>query len=36
MPNARHSRDTVFWGKEYFNAKGVSILVAVSVFPDEL
>jgi pimeloyl-ACP methyl ester carboxylesterase len=25
------------WGKEgYFNAKGVSIPVAVSVFPDEL
>lgn len=25
-----------FWGKGYFNAKGVSIPVAVSVFPDEL
>jgi pimeloyl-ACP methyl ester carboxylesterase len=25
-----------YWGKGYFNAKGVSIPVAVSVFPDEL
>ena len=25
-----------FWGRGYFNAKGVSIPVAVSVFPDEL
>jgi pimeloyl-ACP methyl ester carboxylesterase len=25
-----------YWGKSYFNAKGVSIPVAVSVFPDEL
>jgi hypothetical protein len=25
-----------YWGKRYFNAKGVSIPVAVSVFPDEL
>jgi hypothetical protein len=25
-----------YWGKEHFNAKGVSIPVAVSVFPDEL
>ena len=25
-----------YWGKGYFNAKGVSILVAVSVFPEEL
>jgi pimeloyl-ACP methyl ester carboxylesterase len=25
-----------YWGKGYFNAKGVSLPVAVSVFPDEL
>ena len=25
-----------YWGKSFFNAKGVSIPVAVSVFPDEL
>jgi pimeloyl-ACP methyl ester carboxylesterase len=25
-----------YWGKGYFNAKGISIPVAVSVFPDEL
>jgi pimeloyl-ACP methyl ester carboxylesterase len=25
-----------YWGKSYFNTKGVSIPVAVSVFPDEL
>jgi pimeloyl-ACP methyl ester carboxylesterase len=25
-----------YWGKSYFNVKGVSIPVAVSVFPDEL
>jgi pimeloyl-ACP methyl ester carboxylesterase len=25
-----------YWGKGYFNAKGVSVPVAVSVFPDEL
>jgi pimeloyl-ACP methyl ester carboxylesterase len=25
-----------YWGKGYFNAKAVSIPVAVSVFPDEL
>jgi hypothetical protein len=25
-----------YWGKGYFNAKGVTIPVAVSVFPDEL
>jgi pimeloyl-ACP methyl ester carboxylesterase len=25
-----------YWGKSYFNAKGVTIPVAVSVFPDEL
>jgi pimeloyl-ACP methyl ester carboxylesterase len=25
-----------YWGKSYFNAKGVSIPVAVSVFPDGL
>ena len=25
-----------YWGKGYFNAKGVSLAVAVSVFPDEL
>jgi len=25
-----------YWGKGYFNAKGVSIPVAVSVFPDEI
>jgi pimeloyl-ACP methyl ester carboxylesterase len=25
-----------YWGKGYFNAKGVNIPVAVSVFPDEL
>jgi pimeloyl-ACP methyl ester carboxylesterase len=25
-----------YWGKSYFNSKGVSIPVAVSVFPDEL
>jgi pimeloyl-ACP methyl ester carboxylesterase len=25
-----------YWGKRYFNVKGVSIPVAVSVFPDEL
>src|SRR6266702_2244070 len=25
-----------YWGKGYFNSKGVSIPVAVSVFPDEL
>src|ERR1700724_1221898 len=25
-----------YWGKGYFNAKGVSIPVAVSVFPDNL
>ena len=25
-----------YWGQSYFNAKGVSIPVAVSVFPDEL
>jgi hypothetical protein len=25
-----------YWGKGYFNAKGVSIPAAVSVFPDEL
>jgi hypothetical protein len=25
-----------YWGKGYFNVKGVSIPVAVSVFPDEL
>jgi pimeloyl-ACP methyl ester carboxylesterase len=25
-----------YWGKSYFNAKGVSIPVAVSVFPEEL
>jgi pimeloyl-ACP methyl ester carboxylesterase len=25
-----------YWGKGYFTAKGVSIPVAVSVFPDEL
>jgi hypothetical protein len=25
-----------YWGKGYFNVKGVSVPVAVSVFPDEL
>jgi hypothetical protein len=25
-----------YWGKSYFNIKGISIPVAVSVFPDEL
>src|ERR1700747_1106693 len=25
-----------YWGRGYFNAKGVSVPVAVSVFPDEL